>query len=182
MLSPFAPLYPWLKYPLAGDTVSNNMGIPIVVGMGHDRDIMIDLRDSQTRVIVLRALADAGHARPWALGSIWSPLTDEQAGRVTAEIVRAVGADPSKPAGVVPSCVLGAWRQGGTIHRRHIHTGDVFRCATVNYAGWYLKGILRGTSPNGCHAEGSETGEPGRLAADTAARALGCIMIEDITP
>lgn len=192
MLSPFAPLYLWLKYPLAGDTVSNNMGIPIVVGMGHDRDIMIDLRDLQTRVIVLHALANAGHSRPWALGSIWSPLTDEQAGRVCAEIVRAVGENPSKPVGVVPVCVLGKWPADElTAQVRPLMFGDpppsqnldgvaaFHNTMPANHSGLVLYRITAAMERQGGYPK---TRAEQRQCADAAARVLGCIMIEDVTP
>lgn len=147
----------------------------------------IDLRHGPTRYAVLRALADVGHSRPWALGAPWSPLADEQAGRATAAILRAVGEDSSKLAGVVPVCVLSPWLldQHGQSIREPLGTG---LWSFVNDHGWYISEYRNGrhhrdiTGSHEPEATPDNTGEPGRLAADNAARSLGCLMIEDLTP
>ena len=93
MISPFAPLYPWLIAACNGYAWTSNESYPDAVE--PTPETLIDLRHGPTRYAVLRALAAAGHSRPWALGAPWSSLTDEQAGRVTAAILRAIGADPT---------------------------------------------------------------------------------------
>ena len=93
MISPFAPLYPWLIAACNGYAWTSNESYPDAVE--PTPETLIDLRHGPTRYAVLRALADAGHSRPWALGAPWSSLTDEQAGRATAAILRAIGADPT---------------------------------------------------------------------------------------
>ena len=143
LLSPFAPLHPWLLKRCARNLrVVRNPDDPF--SLHHEgeieiatyssegfNDIMLSRRDGPpddrwvswrrssnyradcrhfaTCAMVLDALAAHGHPLPWALGGIWSALTDEQAGRVTAEAVRAVGADPKRPAGVVPIGLHKPW-------------------------------------------------------------------------
>ena len=177
MISPFAPLYPWLVAACEGSAWTSTVTYPHAVE--PTAACSIDLRHGPTRYAVLRALAEAGHDRPWALGAPWSALTDEQAGRVTAEIVRAVGADPGAPVGVVPVCVVEAWSNGSPARRRR-YAGIRGPLPELFSAGWYVS--LPNDISSALWERGPETGEPGRLAADNAARALGCIMIEDITP
>lgn len=201
ILSPFAPLLPWLLSAVMFDTpmcirpngrarlVSiqrSRADGPTQYRFAEHRPTWtnetpdLDLRHGPTRYAILRALADAGHSRPWALGAPWSLLTDEQAGRATAEIVRAVGEDPRKPARVVPVCVLGAWKpcyarvfsqSTGRMEDERPHLVGARIPHGIGERGW-----LAGAQ------DGPETGEPGRIAADNAARALGCLMIEDLTP
>lgn len=193
MIEPFVPLYPWLR-----DALDDAQLVLAIAEPDEDdprpaldaRDVgdhLLDLRHGPTRYAVLRALHDVGHSRPWALGAPWSPLTDEQAGRAAAEILRAVGEDPSKPVGVVPICVLSPWltdRHGQSLREPL----GVALWPFVNDYGWYISEYRNGrhyrdvTGSSGPHATPDNTDDAGRLAADTAARALGCLMIEDLTP
>lgn len=146
LLSPFAPLHPWLlkrcarnlrvvrnpddpfslhhegqEVEILSRSASEESDIDIMLsridGPPDDRwvswrrsvDYRADCRHFATRAMMLDALAAHGHRLPWALGGIWSALTDEQAARVTAEAVRAVGADPKCPAGIIPIGVLKPW-------------------------------------------------------------------------
>lgn len=193
MISPFAPLYPWLRDALGHQVVRSSAGLPRFASSHYPTPYEIDLRDLQTRTAVLRALHDAGHSRPWALGAPWSPLTDEQAGRATAEILRAVGEDPSRPIGMVPDRILSEWftpedgdkpprhyRHGSALVWREVVIGSDHsgRYVCVCQNAWIADLPWDGETPY----TGPETGDAGRLAADNAARTLGCLMLEDLTP
>lgn len=199
MIEPFAPLYPWLR-----DALDDAQLVLAIAEPDEDdprpaldaRDVgdhLLDLRHGPTRYAVLRALADAGHARPWAIGQPWSPLTDEQAGRATAAILRAVGEDPSKPVGIVPDRILSEWftpedgdkpprhyRHGGALAWREVVIGSDHsgRYVCICQNAWIVDLPWDGETPY----TGPETGDAGRLAADNAARSMGCLMIEDLTP
>lgn len=100
-------------------------------------DYRADLTHFPTRGHVLEALAREGHRYPWALGSIWSVLTDEQAGRLTAEIVRRVGPDPKAAGGgypVVPG-VLSEWSEA------------VFHRVGFGPYNGYARSVIVGLSP-----------------------------------
>jgi hypothetical protein len=169
VFSPFAPLWTWLA--LGDHYVRASNGLMIL------RALEIDLRDIQTRAIVLHALAQHGHRFPWALGSIWSTLTDEQAGRLTAEIVRRIGPDPSAPTGVIPVVVLGPWQDGKRCSQRRpivpFDSGiDQIYVIEVNSRGW-LRYFDHG---------GPETDVAGKRAAEHWAARGGSILIEQLTP
>ena len=176
LLSPFAPLHPWLY-----DALNAMAPVHVVYGpLTDDAPVeVIDLRDLQTRAVVLSALAAAGYSLPWALGGIWSPLSNEQAGRVVAEVLRRVGEDPGKPAGVVPICVMGKWSP------HHIE----------QVAGDGLHGLVRGRGKtagwrlwNGGYADsqivgaGPDTGNAGRAALLDCAMNKGALLLEQVTP
>ena len=190
LLSPFAPLYPWLY-----DALNVMAPVHVVYGpLTDDAPVeVIDLRDLQTRAVILSAVATVGHSLPWALGGIWSPLTDEQAGRVVAEAIRRVGEDPGKPAGVVPIGVLLPWahptEDGICIDRKwmlpkgrnHKHyeyyTRTYLRRYGTNeaFGGWNVNlGKLRHFEP--------VIGQEGRDAADAYAFANGALLWEQVTP
>lgn len=125
LLSPFAPAPAWLFNDLIlwilrfNSNDGNNRRVrTLTLKMTDIDEWSLDCCDSATRFAVLTSLAKHGHALPWALGGIWSPLTDEQAGRVVAEAVRRVGADPARPVGVVPTCVASAWERVANGQRR----------------------------------------------------------------
>lgn len=154
--------------------------------------MMLDLRHFATRAIVLQTLATHDHYYSWALGGIWSDLTDEQAGRIVAEIVRQVGADPKNPPEVLPFGVLSEWLEPeeGDKPPKHITRGralawrevvigndDGGRYACVFEYSW----LADFRPPKGVKEEGQETGIAGRVAADHAARASGAIFWEEIT-
>lgn len=179
--SPFAPLEAWLTTALGHQIVRSSLKLPRIVSSIYPTPYDIDLRDLQTRAAVLRALHDVGISRPWALGAPWSPLTDEQAGRATAAILRAVGADPSKPAGVVPVCVLGEWRT--KLDRGHWRDSIAGPHVHAFYStGWHVAIRASAGGPPAAFREGFDRGPEAREPCEAAARALGCIMIEDITP
>ena len=193
MISPFAPLYPWLRAALGGVFVRLENGGLYPAHDALAKRMDANLCDLQTRAAVLRALADTGHSRPWALGQPWSPLTDEQAGRATAEILRAVGEDPSRPIGMVPDRILSEWftpedgdkpprhyRHGSALVWREVVIGSDHsgRYVCVCQNAWIADLPWDGETPY----TGPETGDAGRLAADNAARNLGCLFIEELTP
>lgn len=189
LLSPFAPLHSWLY-----DALNVMAPIHVVYGpLTDDAPVeVIDLRDLQTRAVVLSALAAAGHSLPWALGGIWSPLTGEQAGRVVAEIVRAIGADPKCPTSVVPTCILDPWSYSGDLThdwRRSVRigqphpdlqdgphvTGDDPQYIIAGYGpgwgyGWWTPRL------------GRETCAAGRAASDAHSAGLGALLWEQVTP
>lgn len=151
-------------------------------------DYRADLTHFPTRGHVLVALATYGHHFPWAAGSIWSPLTDDQAGRLTAEIVRRVGPDPKAPARVLPNGVLGPVirHEGAGLYpgvyqesRREL-VGSPY-CPSSE-GGKRQRGYPgpRGWSC-GPH-QGQETGDLGRAMAERRAMDLGAILVEQITP
>lgn len=202
MISPIASLYPWLSDLLGYSVVRGCEGFTRDELPHNGRPRQIDCRHLQTRVAALRCLHDVEHSRPWALGQPWSPLTDEQAGRATAEILRAVGEDPSNPAGVVPIAILDDYEDGFSRGKRHFrrrlhealwHNYLVYHQFQIHEVfeaphqedgvsiGWHIAGVIASTSKD-IVIYGPEIGDAGRLAADNAARALGCLMIEDLTP
>ena len=156
----------------------------------------VDLLHFATRAVVLDALAFIGHARPWALGRCWSTLTDEQAARVTAEAVRAVGADPKRAAKAIPFGVLSEWitpeelAEGSKPPRSHrfgvavewrvlvLGNDDGGRYSGLFPAGW----IADFRAPKDVRYMGDERGEEGKAAADEAATASGALLWEQITP
>ena len=207
LLSPYAPLYPWLGF------VTRDRGVSLTLcGRGYQEEaaglipstmwtavlntptgepippVEIDMRDLDVRVLVLEWIATYGHAYPWALGAIWSPLTDEQAGRLTAEIVRRVGPDPKVPAQVMPNGVLGPVirHEGAGLYpgvyqesRREL-VGSPY-CPSSE-GGKRQRGYPgpRGWSC-GPH-QGRQTDDLGRAMAERRAMDLGAILVEQITP
>jgi hypothetical protein len=125
-----------------------------------------------------------GHCFPWALGSIWSILTDEQAGRLTAEIVRRVGPDPKVPSGVMPNGVLDFSRRkqgAGAYRNSYIDSRSKLvgnPCCPSSENGGYPG--FRGWTC-GFHS-GPETGDAGQAAAERCAMGLGAILVEQVTP
>lgn len=188
MIEPFAPLYPWLR-----DALDDAQLVLAIAEPDEDdprpaldaRDVgdhLLALSHGPTRYAVLRAIADAGHARPWAIGAPWSPLTDEQAGRATAAILRAVGEDPSKPAGVVPVCVLTALRLIRGAVNGCKESGAVKGCySTRGVPGFEYHPKFNQIRL--CNI-GTQTFMPAETedAAVKTVRSLGCLMIEDLTP
>lgn len=186
LLSPYTPLWPWLKSALNA-APALPAGGPAHSGPLGDTET-VDLRPLAVRVQVLAALATYGHVYPWAAGSIWSPLTDEQAGRLTAEIVRRVGPDPKAPAQVMPTGVLGpinrctgAGMYLGVYHEtRSVLVGKPI--TTLSEGGKSRRGA---PGPGGWFCgqhRGPETGDLGRAKADQCAVDLGAILVEQITP
>jgi hypothetical protein len=122
---PCAPLYGWVKGVLVKASLLqfSFYGFaegPIAVatdvdrarreGRDHERGHFVDLRHGQVRYALLRAMEDAGHICAWALGVPWTPLTDEQAGRLVAEMIRRLGPGaevPKVPRAPLPVSVLG---------------------------------------------------------------------------
>lgn len=188
LLSPYAPLWPWLKSALDAAPVFLAGG-PAHLGTGPLGDTeTVYCRPLAVRVQVLATLDAHGHRFPWALGSIWSPLTDDQAGRLTAEIVRRVGPDPKAPAQVLPNGVLGPVirHEGAGLYsgvyqeyRREL-VGSPY--CTSSEGGKRQRGYPgpRGWSC-GPH-QGQETGDLGRAMAERRAMDLGAILVEQITP
>ena len=199
LLSPFAPLWPWLVpnresripgflYRIFPDDC-RPLG-PADIGTPSERLIDgIDLRDLAIRAVVLRALAAHGHARPWALGEGWSDLTAEQAGRVVAEMVRRVGADPAKPVGVIPVAVLGArYRERGMSHEHRVSVaGEAFIAAVFGeredlHPAW----MIRRASTHVPLAEMAR--QPGWMpwdaqeSCDAACVERGMLLWEQVTP
>lgn len=170
------------------------------VSWRRSADYRVDLLHFATRAVVLDALADIGHTRPWALGRCWSSLTDEQAARVVGAIVRAVGADPKRPASVVPTGVLGPWVYRSepdwarTAHFRlsavgHgtagvIDAGPHWSAEhTAPFHGWYFGETAQYPywKDHG-YPIGPEIGNEGRCHAEAVAIAKGAILWEQITP
>lgn len=165
--SPFAPLWGWLKRSMRGyhALMTPHGYVPVADAVSHP-DLMrvIDLRDLPTRAVVLRALAPIYEARRllpphWALGEGWSALTAEQAGRVVAEMVRRVGADPAVVGEVLPVGVRGPYRRQGDRSWREVVAGD---------------------PSSDCWS--SLKGEAGEREADEMGRAKGTLLWEEITP
>lgn len=213
MISPLAPLQPWLLSPTLGEVsgfVQGQRQGTIVAIRKNRRNEMeyafrgakrewsseplcLDLRHFATRAVVLQVLSTYGYSYPWVLGEIWSDLTNEQAGRVAAEIVRRAGADPKNPSEVLPFGVLSEWLEPeeGDKPPKHITRGralawrevvigndDGGRYACVFEYSW----LADFRPPEGVKVEGRETGLAGRVATDRAARASGAIFWEEITP
>lgn len=153
----------------------------------------VDCRDFAIRARLLHLVAQQGHRRPWALGSCWSPLSDEQAGRATAEIVRRVGSVPGSPRHAVPYGVMGTWtaaeegrpapraRGMSALTWRRLWLGDedqgrymaVFeQCWLVDIRPW----------DDRVPTEGSESGEVARRLADASARVQGALLLEMLGP
>lgn len=195
LLSPFAPVHNWLCRALRigwdGSRLQTR-GLAIHFREPPQRE-ELDLRDFITRAVTLRALAEAGHPRPWALGSCWSSLTDEQAGRVVAETIRRVGEDPGKPCGVVPIGVLGP---------REVHTGAGLYPGVARYGRPILVGKppmptaygwVNNRKPSSgrehmlqtwfCGGDsGPEKGDAGIAASEACAMSKGALLWEQITP
>lgn len=190
LLSPFAPLYPWLD--------ACTLSLAPIDPPFNVSDLAVDCRDIANRLAILQTLATHGccHRLPWALGGIWSSLTDEQAGRVTAAIVRAIGADPKRPAKAIPFGVLSEWitpeelAEGSKPPRSHrfgvavkwrvlvLGNDDGGRYSGLFPAGW----IADFRAPEDVRYMGDERGEEGKAAADEAATASGALLWEQITP
>lgn len=184
LLSPFAPLFPWLE--------SSFSGSHVWVDRVTVNDVLsIDLRPLAVRVAVLAVLLrDYGHARPWALGEgFGSDLTPEQAGRVVAEMVRGVGADPAKPVGVIPVAVLGArYRERGMSHEHRVSVaGEAFIAAVFGgrediHPAW----MIRRASTHVPLAEMAR--QPGWMpwdaqeSCDAACVERGMLLWEQVTP
>lgn len=191
LLSPYAPLWPWLARAMCGTVYIRASGVRDVPSEVLSSEM--DCRDLQTRVAVLSALASVGYPLPWALGGIWSPLTDEQAGRVVAETIRRVGEDPRKPCGVVPIGVLGPCE---------VHTGAGLYPGVARYGrpifvgkppmpvsyGW-----VNNRKPSSgrehmlqtwfCGGDsGPEKGDAGIVASEVCAMAKGALLWEQVTP
>ena len=167
--NPYATLWPWIREaPLhpennrddaedAWDTICESSDI-------------IDCRHLMVRVAVLRALALHGHPVLFALGAPWSALNDEQAGRLTAEMVRRVGAHPATPKGVLPIGVLGARMRRDTVGRGWIEPPVPHTIRGIG-GGWW------------CGTErGPDSGGEGVAAAEKWVMEMGAVMIEQITP
>ena len=204
LLSPFAPIHEWLREHLRlwivrfikADNFSTTTHRSRVLDVEDAEDWSLDCRDPATRFAILSALADHSILRPWALGGIWSSLTDEQAGRVTAEVVRALGADPANPSSIIPFGILSEWltpadlaedskpprshRYGVALEWRVLVLGndDGGRYSGVFRAGW----IADFRPPEGVRYMGDERGDEGKTAADEAAIASGALLWEQITP
>lgn len=196
ILSPFAPLFPWLfrdhRLPGFLYRIFPEDCRPLGeadIGTPSDRLIDgIDLRELATRAVVLRALAAHGHARPWALGEgFGSDLTAEQAGRVVAEMVRRVGPDPGKPVGVIPTFVSLPWVENIPnrywLRRQYNATGGgpMAGCwansgTPGDNCGWAVWTF------NTTHASGAEGGALGRDVCDLAIRNMGGLLWEQVTP
>ena len=174
--NPYATLWPWIRgAPIHPTSDATDYAWATI----RDSSDIIDCRHVMVRVAVLRAIALHGHPVLFALGAPWSALTDEQAGRLTAEIVRRVGAHPATPKGVLPTGVLGARirqeRAGpGWVDTRPVIAGSPPVPHTIRgiRGGWWWCGTERGP----------ESGEEGVAAAEKRAMAMGAIMIEQITP
>lgn len=195
LLSPFAPVHNWLCRALRigwdGSRLQSR-GFAVHFREPPERE-ELDLRDFITRAATLRALTEAGHPRPWALGSCWSSLNDEQAGRVTAEVVRQVGEDPRRPVGVLPACLLGPWRPDPSIRtrwwrydRRRIVAGQYpwsggqFADSTAAYP--LTRKPRAGDAWRGGERSGPDHGDAGRDASDIWSVAAGALLWEQVTP
>lgn len=168
LLSPFVPAPRWL---------------PAHPGVRFsETPAGLNLRDGPTRYLVIRAAISAiGPGLPtfrWALGEPWSRLTDEEAGRVAAEVVRRIGPDPSAPVGHLPVCLLGVWTDttGRPWSRLELYEtrSGARRCIDHGAGGWEVR--------LGNYRRGAKTGEAGRAAADAYAISQGAILIEQIRP
>jgi hypothetical protein len=179
VMSPYATLWPWIREAPIHPENNREDAEDEWHTISEPGDI-IDCRHVMVRVAVLRALALYGHPVLFALGAPWSALTDEQAGRLAAEIVRRVGAHPATPKGVLPTGVLGP-RIGGvwTVPTRWFWTRDALAGYPVvpkAYGGLCATGWFCGER---C---GGETGAEGWALAEQAAAEGGAIFIEQITP
>lgn len=175
--NPYATLWPWIRgAPIHPTSDATDYAWATI----RDSSDIIDCRHVMVMVAVLRALALHGHPVLFALGAPWSALTDEQAGRLTAEIVRRVGAHPATPKGVLPVGVLGPRVGGvGAVPTRWFWTRDALVGAPSipeAYGGLCVAGWFCG------ERYGSETGADGMALAERAAIEMGAVMIEQITP
>ena len=179
-MTPFCPLYPWLD--------ACTLSLAPIDPPFNVTDLAVDCRDIGNRLAILQILATHGHRHPWALGGIWSALTDEQAGRVVAEIVRRIGPDITRPADLHPVTVLGPWTRESTAGQYPGVTPNeramLFPTHKAGYA-LYRELDLRTAKRHGGWRMGTLTGqesdEAGRGAADTAARHSGALLWEDMT-
>lgn len=214
MISPLATLHPWLLNTVMFDTpmCDRPNGRRRLVAVQRKRSNgplqykfaeyraawssetpELDLRHFSTRAVVLQVLNTYGYCYPWALGGIWSDLSDEQAGRAVAEILRRIGSEPKRPVEALPFGVLSEWMEpeegdkppksiyrGKALAWREVVIGndDGGRYACVFEHSW----LADFRPPEGVKVEGSETGLAGRIAADRAARDSGAIFWEEITP
>lgn len=123
--APCAPLYDWVKrvlvkasllqfsfYGFAEGPIAMATDVDRARREGRDHELghFVDLRHGQVRYALLRAMEDAGHTCAWALGLPWTTLTDEQAGRLVAEMIRRLGPGaevPKVPRAPLPVAVLG---------------------------------------------------------------------------
>lgn len=181
LISPLAPLYPWLfkALDLHWDRLGSRSGFVI-----HYREPPeleeLDLSHGVTRYAVLRAaIHEIGPGLPtfrWALGEPWSRLADEQAGRVAAEVIRRIGPDPSRPQAKLPVCLLGVWTDSAgspwsRLQRYEDKPGGRV-CIDRGEDGWEVR--------MGTYGRGPEIGPAGRAAADAYAIGQGAILVEQI--
>lgn len=189
----FAPRPSWLSNPLTelcsgwvylpGQAEPVRRDGPVLVGATPvlvGATPALDLRDGVVRYVVLRALEQLGHARPWALGPSWSPLTDAQAGCALAAILRAVGPDPAKPVAVVPVGVLGPWgpcrwqdEDPPACAVRPVVCGDYKADAAWRNLCFEWPDGSTGRHP---HQDLSRD----RASADAAARAAGALFLDEL--
>lgn len=177
LLNPYATLWSWIREtPLHP---SDNATDDAWTAIRESSDI-IDCRHVMVRAALLHALAQHGHPFPFALGAPWSALTAEQAGRLTAECARRVGANPAAQRGVLPTGVLGP-----RIRTTH-GTAGRWKATRMVIAG--APPVPESYGGRGAHGwwcgedRGPETGDEGVTASESKAAEGGAIFIEQITP
>jgi hypothetical protein len=201
LLSPFATLHPWLAEAIhlecvrfVRDLGSRSHRCPVYEGL-HLEGWQIDLRHFATRSVVVRAIADHGFSSiGWAAGRPWSKLTDEQAGRVVAEIVRRIGSDP-KTAAHLPRGVLAlphdsiTDRSGWWLRHRTVIAGEGAACSWFRddcngrqKNGWRFEIYKTPYSAEKIDLSGPDFGNDGQRLSEKAAQMHGYLLVEQITP
>lgn len=188
---PCAPLYGWVKgvlvkasllqfsfYGFAEGPIAVATDVDRARREGRDHELghFVDLRHGQVRYALLRAMEDAGHTCAWALGMPWTPLTDEQAGRLVAEMIRRLGPGaevPRVPREPLPVAVLGrVWFSPATDEERRdsLAAGKIVRVAL----GAPGRATVVGSAGQGFEPAWDEHGRPAWRSSPTV------ILIEDL--
>lgn len=232
LLSPFAPLHPWLlersarnlrvvrdpddpyslqhtgqEVEISSYLASQDTTLDIMlcrrdgpaddrwVGWRRSANYRADCTHFATRAVIVRLLHDLGfEGVGWAAGHPWSSLTDEQAGRVVAEMVRRIGSDP-RAAAHLPVGVLGlpsdsiTDRLGWWGRRRTQLAGEGgacswFRddCHDQQKEGWRFEIYKTPYGAEKIDLSGPDFGDDGQRLAEKAAQMHGYLLVEQVTP
>lgn len=117
LLSPYAPNYDWLHArvePWAPMIHSGDSDEEPALNAWAKPGELLDLRHGPTRYSVIRAFHQGALDLQWALGSPFSNLSDEQAGRVVAYALSVMGEVWDSNGHGQPRLVLGIWRDWGS--------------------------------------------------------------------
>jgi hypothetical protein len=189
---PTVVLFPWLDrllagagllqrafYGLAGSPILSARDVDRARQEGRDADLghFVDLRHGTVRYTVLRELEAVGHPCAWALGLPWTPLSDEQAGRLAAEMIRRLGPGvevPKVPREPLPVAVLGpAWYDDSKAEERRTSLAAV---KVVRVAFTPGRVTVVGSAGQNFVPAWDEQGRPVWRSSSTV------ILVEDLTP